>query len=97
MGNLLHIGGQSVCIRAGINGSPAQASTPLAVDFIIRLERVHDDMQALLAEINRRRDPKLPPYPFVQGVLQNVRNISHLKISPLNVGSGISGNRAGFT
>ena len=62
-----------------MNGSPGEASTPLAIDFIVRLERLHDDMQALVEEINRRRDPKLPPYPFIHVKKANVRNKGRLQ------------------
>ena len=62
-----------------MNGSPAKASTPLAIDFIVRLERLHDDMHAFVAEINRRRDPTLPPYPCTLGQEHDMRNISHMQ------------------
>lgn len=59
----MHIGGQSVCLAAGANGSPAGPDTPLAVDIIIRQQHLREDLPLLIAEINRRRDPLLPPIP----------------------------------
>ena len=77
--NLLHLGSQSVCLRAGLNGSPASPATPLAVDFIVRTENMDDDLPPLLAEINRRRDPSLPPFPYNGTKTVNERKTNFIK------------------
>lgn len=68
----MHLGGQSVCLTAGLNGSPANQSTPLAVDVILRLDYLDEDLLFLIDEINRRRDPTLPPFPMIQAGRVNV-------------------------
>ena len=77
--NLMHIGGQSVCLSGGINGSPAGPDTPLAVDVILAQETLDEDMQLLISEINRRRDPGLPPFPDIKLKQNGVRDRGHLK------------------
>ena len=79
MHNLAHLISQSVCLAPGNDGSSAGPSTPLAVDFVLRQERLDEDLPLLVEEINRRRDPSLPPVPLFKLNATNVRRSNTLQ------------------